>query len=210
MQKTKITVKVSETLLKSFNQKLEDCFIKRDAFLNHMIKLETEHLAKDLKGLRMSNPARRYISGELQRLGTKTINVVVDKETAEKLNSIINESNMVRDSFINRLILLLNASDSLLEALDLPTEINDRSLLNSGSMSTSPMNGISTIVYDPLFYLRIAIEEEHEKRLYKFELPNVLVGMTCFIDDINVPGTQDYIKQQNKEDEYSDLMKTLL
>ena len=210
MKQTKITVKVYEPLLKSFNKKLETCFIKRDAFLNHMIKSEVRNLASDTKGLQLSNPARRYISGELKRLGTKTINVVVDKDTAETLNLTIKETNMVRDAFINRLILFLNASETFLERRGIATQINDRSLSNTESISTSPLQGIMSIVHDPFFYLRTDLEENHEERLYTFELPKELVAMSCYINDANVPGTDNYIKQQGEEVEFSKIMDQIL
>jgi hypothetical protein len=210
MVQTKITVKVYQPLLKSFNDKLESCFIKRDAFLNYMIKNETANLAREMKGLKLSNPARRYISGELKRLGTKPVNIVVDKDTADNLRKIVNESNMVRDSFINRLILFLNASDGLLKHLELPCQINDRLLSGTESMSTSPLQGIESIVHDPLFYLRTSIEELYGKSLYSFELPMILTGMSCYIDNTQVPGTDEFLKQQDENNEMLNLLKTEL
>jgi len=40
METTKITVKIYEPLLKSFDHQLDEVFIKRDAFLNAIIKAE--------------------------------------------------------------------------------------------------------------------------------------------------------------------------
>jgi hypothetical protein len=163
-----------------------------------------------MKGLKLSNPARRYISGELKRLGTKPVNIVVDKDTADNLRKIVNESNMVRDSFINRLILFLNASDGLLKHLELPCQINDRLLSGTESMSTSPLQGIESIVHDPLFYLRTSIEELYGKSLYSFELPMILTGMSCYIDNTQVPGTDEFLKQQDENNEMLNLLKTEL
>ena len=209
MQQTKITVKVYERLLTSFNKKLETCFIKRDALLNHIIRLELSNLNKDMEGLKLTNPARHYISGELKRLGTKTINVVVDKDTAQGLNDIVGKCNMVRDSFINRLILLLNSSDKLLEILGLPDKTNDRSLSPAESMSTSPLQAIVSIIDNPLFYLRTAIQEENREKLYTFDLGKELIGMSCYIDDVNVPGTEDYKNSENEQNEISKFMQLI-
>lgn len=110
MNQTKMTVKIYEPLFKSFDDQMNRLCIKRDAFLNHMIKRETPNLAKELDGRRLSPSARRYISGSLKRMGTRTVNVVVDKETAEALNAVVDASNIVRDAFINRLIMFLRSS----------------------------------------------------------------------------------------------------
>ncbi len=210
METTKITVKVFDELSKSFHKKLDDCFIKRDAYLNYVIKSETEHLAKEMHGLKLSKPARRFISGELKKLGTKTINVVVDKDTALKLNEVVSESNLVRDSFINRLILFLNASDKLLENIGIPTQISDRALFNAESMPTSPLQSMTTMVSDPLYYLRTAVEERYGEHLYRYELPEQLFGMSCYLDDAFVPGTSSYKVAQEKQGKLSDLMKLII
>ena len=219
MDQTKITVKVHEPLLKSFGERLESCFIKRDAFLNHMIKSETRELKQEMKGLKLSKKARLHISRELQRLGTKTINVVVDKDTAEGLNSVVKKANMVRDAFINRLILFLNAPEQLLKILELPAQVNDRRLSSAESISTSPLRGIQSIIFDPLFYLRTAPAIERGYGLYRITLPQInlpsmvrpmtLEGMSCYIDDSDIRGTAEWKKKQKEDDEFEMMTKLL-
>ena len=58
-----------------------------------------------MEGKVLSSKAKRYIAGELKRMGTAQINIVVDKSVVEELNTIVVKSNMVRDAFFNRLIL---------------------------------------------------------------------------------------------------------
>lgn len=120
MNQTKMTVKIYEPLFKSFDDQMNRLCIKRDAFLNHMIKRETPNLAKELDGRRLSSSARRYISGSLKRMGTRTVNVVVDKETADALNAVVDASNIVRDAFINRLIMFLRSADTVLDYFGMP------------------------------------------------------------------------------------------
>lgn len=78
MGQTKITVKIYEPLLRDFDRQIDSLFLKRDAFLNHMIKGEVRHLANDMKDKQLSSRAKRYIAGELKRLGTVPVNIVVD------------------------------------------------------------------------------------------------------------------------------------
>ncbi len=211
MSQTKITVKIYEPLLKAFDKQIEALFIKRDAFLNSVIKEELNHLARDMEGKRLSSKANRYISGELKKLGTKQVNIVVDQTTADALKIIVdgttNEdgtnngdgANIVRDAFFNRLIMFLRSSDIFLKHLDLPLVING-SEFESGidPMPTSPLEAMLAVQKDPLYYLREGAEERFKTGLYLMELPPELVGFTCYIDDAQVPGTEAYKQSQTE------------
>lgn len=198
MSQTKITVKIYEPLLKDFDRQLAKLFIKRDAFLNAMIQEEVQHLAKDLEGKRLTLSAKQYIAGELKRMGTRQVNVVVDKTTADALNSVVDVSNMVRDAFINRLIMLLRSSGPLLRYLELPEFIKGSVYSGVETMPTSPMKAIESVHSDPLFYLRVACEERHETGLYLLDLPPKLAGFTCYMDESMVPGTMAYEQMQRE------------
>ena len=189
---TKITVKIWEKQLLDFNMKIDGLPIKRDAFIEHILKKEIDLLAADMDGKRLSPKARKYISGELKRLGTVPVNIVVEKRTAERLDEVVRASNtnMVRDAFFNRLILFLRSSDHLLKFLDLPVHITDtafKSLVQP--MPTGPLQAIREVFDDPLFYLRIACKERHKTGLYLTPLPCELNGLACYLEDSMVPGT---------------------
>lgn len=203
MNQTKITVKIYEPLLRDLDKQLDALFIKRDAFLNHMIQLETDYLANEMAGKRLSTRARKYISGELKRLGTHTVNVVVDKTTAEKLNAIVDEANLVRDAFVNRLIMFLRSSDSLLSYLDLPKYIVHSEFDSSyEEMPTSPLKAIESVFSDPLYYLRIAIDERYQTGLYLLDLTHPkFVGFSCYLGEDQIPGTEEYLQAQKESEE---------
>ena len=195
MSQTKITLKIHKPFLKAFNKQVEDNFLKRDAFLNHVIKCEISHLQKDMGKLRQSDAARLYISRQIKELDLKTINVVVDKDVSVELKKIVDQTNMVRDAFANRLILFLLSPDQLLKHFELPFETNDYSLSSSEGMPTSPLKGIEAILYDPFYYLRTAYEEAYRESFYLLDLQSIdekLIGLSCYISDKDVPGTADY------------------
>lgn len=197
MSQTKITVKIYEPLLRDFDRQVEALFIKRDAFLNNMIREETQHLAHDLEGKRLTTKAKRHIAGELKRMGTVSVNVVVDKSTADALNDIVEKTNIVRDAFINRLIMLLRSSKQFLDYLELPQSVTVSAFDSSvDPMPTSPMRAIEAVHSDPLFYLRVAAEERHETGLYLIDLPQKFVGFACYLDEARVPGTEAYAQAQ--------------
>ena len=199
MSQTKITVKIYEPLLRDFDRQIDKLFIKRDAFLNAMIQEEVRHLANDMEGKRLTTATKRYIAGELKRMGTTQVNVVVDKSTADALNAVVEASNMVRDAFMNRLIMLLRSSSQLLGYLELPefiTGSNFESYVEP--MPTSPMKAMEAVHADPLFYLRVACEERFKTGLYLLDLPQKLAGFSCYLEESSVPGTQAY-EQTQKE-----------
>lgn len=197
MSQTKITVKIYEPLLRDFDRQIERLFIKRDAFLDSMIQEEVQHLANDMKGKRLTSNAKRYIAGELKRLGTWPVNVVVNKSTADALNAVVDTTNMVRDAFINRLIMFLRSSGPLLSYLDLPEFITGSEFDSYVEpMPTSPIKAIEAVHSDPLFYLRVACEERHKTGLYLIDLPSKFAGFACYLDDSQVPGTEAYAQSQ--------------
>jgi hypothetical protein len=193
MNQTKITVKIYEPLLRDFDQQINTLFIKRDAFLNAMIQEEVQHLANDMEGKRLTSKAKRYIAGRLKHLGTVPVNIVVEKSTADALNAIVEESNMVRDAFMNRLIMLLRSSSQLLSYLELPEFITGSAFDSCVEpMPTSPIKAIEVVHSDPMFYLRVACDERHKTGLYLINLPTKLAGFSCYLDDSQVPGTDAY------------------
>lgn len=210
METTKITVKIYEPLLRDFDRQIDALFIKRDAFLNAMLREELPRLKEDVAGRRNSAAAKRHISGELKRLGTRSVNVVVDKATSEALNAIVEESNIVRDAFVNRLIMMLRSSSQLLRWLDLPEFITG-SAYSGGvePMPTSPMKALESVHSDPLYYLRAACEERHGTGLYLIDLPAKLAGFACVLDDSMVPGTKAHEEAAREAEEMLSALASL-
>jgi hypothetical protein len=198
MKTTKITVKVWKPLLADFDAQLDRLCIKRDAFLNHMLSVEVRQLRSDLHGKCNSPRARRYISSALKRMGTHTVNVVVDKSVAKALADAVKAHNLVRDAFVNTMIMYLRSSDSLLKYLDLPRFVMrgefERYIYDE--LPTSPLRAIEAFYADPLQYIRLGAEERYEEGLYAVALPPKLIGFTCHLADDHVPGTPAHAEMQ--------------
>jgi hypothetical protein len=204
METTKITVRIYSGLLNGFNEDLRCLNFKRDAFINKMIKVETPFLAEELAGLKQSNKARQYVSGKLKRMTTTSINVVVDKSVAEALNEVVDAGNIVRDAFMNRLIMFLRSSDRLLTYLELPSHITGSHFEGYVEpMRTSPIEAMKAVAADPLYYIRTAVEERHGCGIYTLELPEKLDGFTCYLPDNMMPGPE---QQKMAEDLIAELM----
>lgn len=204
MEQTKITFRAWTPQMLDFDKKLRACHIKRDAFLNDVLRDEVRYLARDMKGRKLSPAAKRYITDELTRLkdGLDIVNIVVDKDVAQALNEVVKGSKMVRDAFFNRLILFLRSPDELLNYLDLPSTHFTPSDYNNffEAMPISPLKAIDEAVRNPLATLRAAVEQEHEEGLYSVDLPPPLVGLSCYLDDAFVPGTKAYKANQENLD----------
>lgn len=197
----RITVKVYEKLWDNFVKQTEALFLKRDAFLNHMIWLETPRLAEELEGKKQSPLARRYIARELSKLVTIPVNIVLEEGVAKALDQVVAEGNLVRDAFINRLIMWLRSQDTLLTSLEIPLYTN--SLRGSQSMSVSPLKAMEEARDDPFYYIRASLENTGEG-LYTLDLTNILkpamaIGMSCYLDDEKVPGTKSYKVPEDEE-----------
>jgi hypothetical protein len=204
MNQTKMTVKVFSGMQVAFNAQMQRLPIKRDAFLNSVIRTETSRLSQAMQGKRLSSKVNRYISGQLARLGTTTVNIVVDKDVADALNAVVRESNIVRDAFMNRLIAFLRSSDSLLKYLGLPLEHTagkiGKWIVVDPIAPTSPMKTLEEVFSDPLYVLHESAKQLYDgMNLYLLDLPSPKWdGLACFLDDSIVPGTRAHRKNQQE------------
>lgn len=199
---TKMTVKVYRPLMEKFNQQVRGLHLVRDAFLDSMIHSETPRLAEDLAGKRQSPAARLHVARSLKRMGTAQVNLKVRRSTVEALDKVVTETNMVRDAFINRLIMFLRSSDVFLNFLELPKVVVSSEFKSFvEAMPTSPLGAIQAVHADPLYYVRVAIEERHETGLYTVPMPPTLTGFSCHLEDAYVPGTESYAEAQREFDE---------
>lgn len=209
---TAITVRLFEPMYVDFDRQLSGLLIKRDAFIDRMISVEIPHARSDLEGKELSPVAKRYIAGRLKNLGKgdhpplKQVCISVRPETADALDRLVKDHNLVRDAFLNRLIMLLRSSDALLEALDLPKRINGFSHTGTQDMPTSPMKAIEEIQWDPLYYLRNACMKKHDCGLYDLPLPEHLDAFSCFLPDEEVPRTLAHAQRLQEEEEWAALL----
>lgn len=175
LENTKITVTINSTLLELFSYWLDRCFIKRDAFINNLISIESERLDEEMEGFKQSKEARKYLINRLKKTDTKTINVVVKKSVAIKLNDVVKKHGLSRDCFINRLLLLVTLPEGVKYELWMASSIDLMSAdvdLHDGfdgiEIPTSALDGIHSYINDPLKFLRISVyEDEPGNKIYK-------------------------------------------
>lgn len=199
MTTTKATFHVPAPLWDAFSKQTDDLFLKRGPFLDSVIAGELQHLADDLEGLKLSKRANRWIFEQLHRcksptghkMDVKPVSIALAKKTTDDLNEVVQRHQLVRDAFLCRLLILLRAKDGLLRWLRIP-----RDTARTTPFSTSPMEAMAEVGNDPFFYLRSAVRQEWSVGLYRVEFPEQLAWATCFVDDLNVPTTSAYKKQE--------------
>ena len=206
MEQTKITAKIYTSHFHRFESDIRERFLKRDAFLNQILSNETDYLEAEMEGKSLSTAAHKYIAGELKRMGTTPVNIVVDKVIADKLNAVVKNTNMVRDAFLNYLLLCLRSSDNFLKYFDLPLDTSS-SRFNAivFPLPLSPLAAIREVNRDPFYFLRQAVSERHGTGLYTMTLPKQYHGFSCYMSDEDVPGTEAFDEQQRFWDELEEL-----
>ncbi len=204
MTKTKITIHFASALYERFMNNVDDSAIRRDAFIESVLRTELPRLNSAMEGKELSPKARRYVAKSLQTWarevrGTKKtpgrmvlVNMSIAPDVADQLNDRVKKSNMCRDAFFNRLIMLLVGPPSLLGYLTLVEPVSDDEGHDGDflerSKPVSPMKAIEDLLRDPLKNLH-ETRRDCEANLWDVRLPAKLHGLSCWIDDSDVPST---------------------
>lgn len=209
---TKMTFKVYAPLWENFDAQISRLPVKRDPFLSGVIRSETPRLRAAMEGKRLSGKANRWVSNQLNRLKTTTVNVGIERDVADELKHVIEKTHMVRDAFFNRMILFLRSSDKLLDYFNIPKKVDGRLGRNYGSdlySPTSPMATFAEVFDDPLWYLHMAVEELEDTSLYLLRFSSSETdGFSCWMDDADVQGTRSNRRARAENEKfYLDLQK---
>lgn len=192
MPLTKITARVDRALWESFSEQIDDLFIKKGAFLDFMIRRELRFLKEDLEGVVLSTKAKRYIANKLGHRHPLPVSIEVQQETADALNEIIKRHNIVRDAFINRLIIFLRGNAKLLRAIGAPDSISASAFSSLESLPASPLKAMQCVYDDPLYYIRSFLQESEQGGVYNVDLGVDNSWAACVIDEAVVPGTRAF------------------
>lgn len=207
MTHTKITVKVIGALNKRLNDNMRDCFMKRDQFVAHLIHSQLNSLEKCMVDKRLSRKAKQYISNSIKRADTRIVNITIEQSVADRLNAIVEKSNLVRDALINRILFFAVVNERVLDKMGIPTKLEDvSSLSNYGStLPLSPIGAIQEILSDPLFYVKEAFKLIHDESIFLYSFNNLKFKginnecFSCYLDDFQVPGTSAHEDLQDIE-----------
>ena len=206
-KRTKLTIRIAKRFFDRFSERVEASFVRRDAFLAHVVKSELERLRDDLPTPN-SSAARAYIEHHLRQLflaGYQQISLPVDPDTASRIHDVCLETNVPREAFVNRLVFLLIADSGLLgrqlfgleddDAHELREEVKADYMMNLElEMGFAPLPMVAEILAEPFERYRLMLEAQGEKRtLHGVEFTqSALTGFNCYLPDSSVPGTEAY------------------
>jgi hypothetical protein len=224
--KRKISVRMWLPLLKKFNQQCAKACLNRDAYFDTVLANEARMLRFELKGQRNSDVACKYIKRCFAELPEHVpVSLALSVATSEAVNEACDEVNVWRDVFVNRVAYLLVAPTKAIES-QLSLTLNDykQEIFDDGweikALLLGPrLAAIAEFVSDdPFAGLRsalLAAYPETKGALHAQALgkpgaetrrDRSLAGLSVYLEDANVPGTESYAKQSALLEE---LMKSL-
>jgi len=112
----KISVQIWRPVLNKLTAKMEAACLRRDAYLERVLATEIDHLDTEV-AVPNTELARDYIAKRLDTLDRKLVSLAIEPALVARLNDICKRKNIVRDSFFNRLFLLLAAGPKTIDRL---------------------------------------------------------------------------------------------
>ena len=189
MESTKLTFSIFNSLEKKLKTKLERLNIKRDAFVEHLLSIELEHLAETMKNKKNHPKAKTLINQKMdKKRKTTPLTIVVSKALANRMYQLMKQHNISRDAFINRLFIFLLLEDAHLSRLGIPTHSSDiEAFINLVDRApTSPLAALEYWLDDPLYFIREHLLA-HGEYMYLTDLDALQNGLTvmtsCYLDN---------------------------
>lgn len=166
--KKEISVRVADVLAEMLKDKCKVNFISRDGFLSSILDKEADKLYDVIKNKefnRHTDSARKSIERLWRNTKKVTLNLRVSQDCFVTLERLKHEHNVVRDAFINRILLFLVAPDKLLTELDVFSE--ERHV----RVPLSPLLAIEEVLTDPFFELESQLKEQGG--MYGVDIPTI-------------------------------------
>lgn len=204
METKRTTFKVWAPLAKSLEERMEQAFLRRDGFLNNLISQEIDVLIHECQNSN-SPEAAVYIQKMLKSMDLTTVSMSLHPDLIERLNQTCTSKNIIRDAFINRLILYIVASPQLISHIFFDDDNWRKRVLRNDSFHFIDENEIFEPIYvprQPFENLRTALLSEDldrnfYTRVFREGFPSQktnLSGFNCLMSDAEVPDSEAYIE----------------
>ncbi len=148
--KRRIMVQLWGTLDKAIRRDFAALNIKRDRYLNDLLRTEIEELAREVT-FRNSDAVRARMQ-EKKLPDRVKLTIELDVEVVDRIDAVLTEKNIPRDAFINRILFFLVAKDSMLDALGI--ERDERA-----EATAKPLAEVKERLYDPFAHIRDANDQ---------------------------------------------------
>ena len=107
---TRITVRISASLLATFDEQLKNLHLRRDAYLNHTLAAEVEELEKLPANSARAQRFLRQLRGAIP--DKARLAITLDTDLVERINAACQSKGIVRDAFIESYIWFLAHGDT--------------------------------------------------------------------------------------------------
>ncbi|CAG1000914.1 hypothetical protein MTYP_02874 [Methylophilaceae bacterium] len=176
---SKVSAKIWRQTIEKFDKKIEAACLRRDAYLSRVLEVELDFLDREICFVN-SPDAQRFIANRLDGIGErKLVSFALRPDLVVRMNEICERKRIVRDSFLNRLLLLLAANQKTIDKLFFTGSLspeNWRTLVWSKYQHDGPF--FQNTLYpleqeiDPLWPIRLGIELTDHSELSDYTCPN--------------------------------------
>lgn len=143
--KKRIMVQLWGTLAKAINRDFKAMHIKRDGYLNDLFAREIENLAKEVT-FRNADEVRKRLQ-ERPLPDRVPLTLELDEKVVARIDEVLKEKNIPRDSFVNRVLFFLVAKDSHLDYLGIEYD-------KDSPATAKPLHDAKGFLYNPFFHIR--------------------------------------------------------
>ena len=176
------------------------------------LELISARYCKELKQVVLKNPVTAKSNQCFLVIAQSRLNCLntngnkISKATADELRAIEHEHNLVRDALFNRLSVLMRGRSGLLRALNLPETVHWNSDYGS-TLHVGPLPNLLEVLSDPLYNLRAECQRVHGCGIHALTFPLELVGLSLYLEDIHVTGTEAHTLVDQELDESLNLLR---
>lgn len=149
--KSRIMVQLWGTLATSINKHFKEMHIKRDGYLNDLFTREIEELAKEVT-FRNSDEVRQHLR-ERPLPDRVKLNLELNTTLIQRMDEVLKEKNIPRDSFVNRVLFFLVAKDAHLDYLGIEYD-------KDSPATAKPLSDAKGFLLNPFFHIRSKNEGE--------------------------------------------------
>lgn len=190
MSKAKILVQGVTPVVNRLNEKIKTIGLRRDIYLNNILRVEVARLDTALEGKENSVEAKDYLVKALRALPTTAVSIMLEKDVIESIDKVCEKHNLARDCFVNRIFFFLAAEEKHLSAVGFQKDAISADL---NSLSVNSLDNAGSFLMDPFFEIREFLSTNQVgDGFYSWPFHGKLMGLNCYMEDEYVPGTKQY------------------
>lgn len=138
-------VQIWGTLAKAIDKNFKEMHIKRDGYLNDIFALEIEALATEVTFRNSDEVRKRFRERPLP--DRVKLNLDLDKALVQRMDEVLKQKNIPRDSFVNRILFFLLAKDGHLKYLGIEYD-------KDSPATARPLEDAKGFMLNPFFHIR--------------------------------------------------------